>query len=202
MWTVLLLLQAACEYRPRTPVEHPNTRVLLPDSMPSLDEARIGPDRVPDLRYVYRSSGEDFQINFPSQPKVSSSMISSNQGQIELNTLSVDFSVTKAYWASYSDYPSAFIGMKPAYQVLTDARQYIVEHLGSGTVFEVLSDTLRQDYPALRFRARDGHFHAVYELILVENRLYQLGVLRDGKYPQAADYDRFFDSFQLLDLPL
>ena len=54
---------------------------------------------------------------------------------------------------------------------------------------------MRQGYPSLRFRARDANFHAVYELILVENRLFQLGVLRDGKFPQDQDVEAFFGSF-------
>jgi hypothetical protein len=203
---VLGLFQAvaagSCEYRPRTTSDANNVLVLEPDSIPSMEDVRLAPDRLPQLSYLYQSSGEDFQLRFPGPPKVSSAMIPSPQGQIELITIAYDYSITKAYWASYSDYPTAIILSRPARQILQEARNSVVEGLGQGTQFEVLFDSVRQQYPSQRFRARDAHFHAVYELVLVNNRLYQLGVLRDGKYPQPADVEAFFNGFVLLQNPL
>jgi hypothetical protein len=197
-----LLGVSSCEHRPRSMPDANNVLVLEPDSVPSMEDVRLAPERLPQLTYLYQSSGEDFQLRFPGPPKVSSAMIPSPQGQIELITIAYDYSITKAYWASYSDYPTAVINSRPARQILQDARQSVVEGLGKGTQFEVLFDSVRQQYPSQRFRARDAHFHAVYELVLVNNRLYQLGVLRDGKYPQPADVEAFINGFVLLENPL
>ncbi len=191
----LTLLWSACEQHPSSTDIQDHIVILQPDSDPSLEEARIAPDRLPPLDYTYRNRGEDFEIRFPGKPQVSSSMIPSPQGQIELITISYDYSITKAYWASYSDYPTELISSRLPIQILRDARQSVVEGLGQSTNFGDVSDSVRQGYPSLRFRARDAHFHAVYELILVENRLFQLGVLRDGKFPQDQDVEAFFGSF-------
>lgn len=167
-----------------------------------MDEARMAPERLPLMTYVFQGRGEDFRIRFPGKPKVTTTVIPAPQGPIELITISYDFSITKAYWASYSDYPTEVISSRPPRQILDDARKSVVEGLGSNTVFEVIFDSVRQDFPSQRFRARDAHFHAVYELILVNNRLYQLGVLRDGKYPQPQDLEAFFNGFELVETPL
>jgi hypothetical protein len=193
-----LLLLHACEYRSPDSAAQREGVVLLPDSNLTIEDARLAPDRLPAMQHVYLSRGEEFSIRFPGTPRVSRSMIPSPQGQIELVTIAYDFSITKAYWASFSDYPGEALQDRTGRQILDDARQSIVDGLGASTVFEVMMDTVRLGYPAQRFRARDGHFHAVYELVLVRNRLYQLGVLRDGRYPLPQDIEAFFGGFQLL----
>lgn len=199
----LLLIAAgsACE---RTGADAPQTSgavVLDPD----LARRGGGPDRLalgerlPAFDVAYEAPDGRFSVRFPRRPRVDRQLLETPSGNVELVTVACDYSVVKAYWASYSEYPSAYVEGRDAGVILDEARASVVRNLGERTVFSVLGDTVRQGYPAQRFRARDGHFHADYELVLAGNRLYQLGVLRDGAYPPAADVRAFLDGFRLHD---
>ncbi|MFT7589050.1 MAG: hypothetical protein ACI959_001264, partial [Limisphaerales bacterium] len=50
------------------------------------------------------------------------------------------------------------------------------------------------------FKVKAGNFHGTYQLLIVENRLYQVGIVRDGKYPQDNDVLQFLQSFELVTL--
>ena len=204
-WTIvwicgLLWGGVACEHRVATSVDTAGAVILDPDRLVSdrrLDKLALG-ERLPAFAVKYRNPDNQFELLFPRSPRVDRQLLKTTNGNVELVTIACDYSVVKAYWASYSDYPTAALAARDPRAVLEEARESVIRNLGERTIFTVLQDSTRFGFPSQRFRARDAHFHAEYELVLVRNRLYQFGVLRDGDYPPAADVEAFFSGFRLI----
>lgn len=200
LMAVLWLFAPSCTYRTEQSAATAGAVVLDPDAQqrnPSMPDPIALGERLPDFEHTYRSPDGRFSLHFPTEPRLDRQLLETPNGTIELVTIACDYSVVKAYWASYSEYPSEYMASRPAQEILDEARETVVRNLGDRTIFTVLSDTTRQGQPAQRFRARDGHFHAEYELVLTGNRLYQLGVLRDGAYPPETDVEAFLSGFRL-----
>ncbi len=195
-----LLTVAACTNRAEQSAATQGAVVLDPDANPRRqglpDPIALG-ERLPEFEHAFRSPDGRFSLRFPTKPRLDRQLLETPNGTIELVTIACDYSVVKAYWASYSEYPSSYISTRAPDEILDEARETVVRKLGERTIFTVLADTTRQGQPAQRFRARDGHFHAEYELVLAGNRLYQLGVLRDGAYPPKVDVEAFLAGFRL-----
>jgi hypothetical protein len=195
-----MLATAGCTNRAEEAAATAGAVVLDPDAQqrnPALPDPIALGERLPEFAHAYRSPDGRFSLHFPSKPREDRQLLETPNGTVELVTIACDYSVVKAYWASYSEYPSEYMAARPAREVLDEARETVVRNLGDQTIFTVLADTTRKGRAAQRFRARDGHFHAEYELILSGNRLYQLGVLRDGAYPPKVDVEAFLAGFQL-----
>jgi hypothetical protein len=197
-WFTLLsisLIVGACEPKPDT-ARFSEATVLGADEErePSAEELE---ELAPPLPHAYEGSDEDFRIRFPGKPSEESERIETESGTIEIHKITFDYSSTKAYWVSYSDYPSEMFEGRNSRELLELAKQYVIRELGEGT--ELGAEGIRdiESNPGVFFKAQSGNFHAVYQLVLVANRLFQVGILRDGRYPSDEDIQQFFGSFDL-----
>lgn len=198
MLLLLALVWFGCEYRSDMVRQPGGAEILQPNDQPDLEAMRLREPPLPELKVRYVSGDGRFYVRFPKEPKVSFELIPSAQGSIELHTFSHDYSSTKAYWVSYSDHPSELLESRIASAVLAEARDYVLAGLGPQTELVDEKEAGLEGYPGLVFSARNGNFHAAYTLYLVENRLYQIGILRDGEFPSGPDLEAFTESFGLI----
>ncbi|MCB0401918.1 MAG: hypothetical protein KDD41_07530 [Flavobacteriales bacterium] len=147
---------------------------------------------------LYHSEDGRFNINFLGEPTVKSEMVPTVVGNIEMTYFLYEHSVTEAYMVAYSDYPSELVKQSSVAEILAGAKKGSSTNMGI-TSFDLEEDIEINGNPGLYFKGRTGTIHAEYKLYMVENRLYQVAILRDGGYSLPERSDDFFNSFELIE---
>lgn len=146
---------------------------------------------------LYESEDGSFQINFMGgTPTVNTESIDTEVGPVDITMFMYEKSSTELYMISYNDYPSAAIELSSAEEVLANGKNGLVTSMGI-THFDLEEDVTKDGFPGLHFKGTGGSCHLEYEVYLVKNRLYQIGVLRDGSYATQENIDGFLGSFTL-----
>jgi hypothetical protein len=106
---------------------------------------------------------------------------------------------TANYSVGYGDYPPPQMAL-PSKETLASARDWIMENTPGGMLQKQKWIKL-ESYPGLAFEVqpRDGERLGIVRLYLVNNRLYQLGVMVPVEGASAAYINRYLDSFTLLE---
>lgn len=193
---VCFIFAVGCE--PTASNADPDGTVIEPDTRPDINEARLREQPPPELDYDFVNADARFRARFPGKPRISSELVESESGKIEHHTFSYDYSITKAYWISFSEYPTGMVESKEPLEMLRGAMNSLASELGENTQLKDV-EVKSCDYPCLFFKVRSGNFHGAYQLFMVENRLYQVGVVRDGKFPQLSDAEQFISSFEIIE---
>lgn len=147
---------------------------------------------------LFVSEDGNFSIDFiGANPTPQVSTVPTDVGDIEMVMFMYEKSVTEALMVVYSDYPSALINeSNGADGLLEGAKGGALGNLG--IVEADTEEKVKLDgHPGLRFTGNNGQYYVSYEIYLVNNRLYQIGILRDGSYAQKEEVDRFLGSFKL-----
>jgi len=98
---------------------------------------------------------------------------------------------------SFTDFDAEMVKMTPALDVLRGAKQGVLSNFGI-TTFEVEENRKFDGHEGVYFKGNNGKYYVEYLFILVENRMYQIGVMGDGAYVSEEDAANFFNSFKLL----
>lgn len=151
-------------------------------------------EEAPEMK-AFSSDAGNFTINFPGEPTQSSEKIATDVGEVEINMFMYEASVTKAYLVGFSDYPSEAIKASDAKTMLKNAQGGVIGNFNATADKENWGKF--GEYESLDFVAVGGSYHIAYKLILVKNRLYQIGILQDGSDVPAADIEAFIGSFKL-----
>jgi predicted RNase H-like HicB family nuclease len=143
-----------------------------------------------------------FEAKMPGQPEKSNMVEQTEVGPILIETYMYEESATKVYIIGYNDYPSALMDgatEDDLRQMLDDAINGATSSMGINIIEE--KKTLDMDgTPGLMVKGRSSvnSFHTHYKAYLRGNRLYQVGILRDGSYPVDEKSDIFFGNFKLV----
>lgn len=137
-----------------------------------------------------------FKINFPGTPQQTQESIPTDVGKIEMVSFMYEKSVTEAYMVAYSDYPSEMVKASDTKTMLNDAKNGFLGELGL-TVDKEEEITI-DGFKGISFKAKGGTYYTVFKDVLVNNRLYQFGILKDGSYPSEEAIKSFIDSFELV----
>ncbi|PKP01960.1 MAG: hypothetical protein CVU11_13620 [Bacteroidetes bacterium HGW-Bacteroidetes-6] len=148
--------------------------------------------RAEDEDYYVSKDGK-FKVKFPGTPEVSSQMVPTDAGEIEMFTYIYEKSATEAYMVAYGDYPSSLIDGSDPKELLEASRDGALET----SKIDGNEDLKVNGFPAIRTRAIDveQNFYYIYEVILAKNRLYQVMIVRDGDYPSDSVVADFIDDF-------
>lgn len=147
---------------------------------------------------LYHSVDGKFKIKFIGEPTESHDIIPTEVGNIEMTSYLYEQSITEAYMVAYSDYPSELVAQSSVEDILVGARDGSSGNLGI-TSFDLDENIEIDGNPGMYFKGKAGSIHAEYKLYMVENRLYQVAILRDGGYSKPERSDEFFNSFQLVE---
>lgn len=145
---------------------------------------------------LFTSEDKSFKIKFPGNPQLTKEPVETELGKIEMYTYMYEHSATKVYMVAYSDYPKAAIEAGDKDMMLDGAKSGFLKKLSLKIDEE--KDIEIDGNQGLYFKAQGSGFYAVMKDYLVENRLYQVGILSQGSYPSDKEIDEFLNSFELL----
>lgn len=153
--------------------------------------------------FRYSPKDNAYSIDFPKQPQE----MSQPQEVSQLGTLTThlqayeDKATQTAFLLSYTDYPvdalAELVKNRPdaIANLLQDTKQGVLRSLGVAPTTE--TPTQIAGHQGLEFTANNGALYGHYQLFLVRNRLYQLGVLRNAAPIDEQAAAAFFASFSL-----
>ncbi len=134
-----------------------------------------------------------FKVQFPGKPATDSQVQETDIGNVTLYQFIYE-TQDYVYMVSYVDYPADKLNPDKK-ELLKNAKDGFVNALNL-TVSEEGFITYGK-HQGIRFVANDSEKYCIMRDYLVDNRLYQLGILQFGKISEQAEND-FFDSFELV----
>ena len=153
----------------------------------------------------YVSKEGKFKIAFPNTPKLSNEKIPYSTGNVTIPVyMFLDEEKPIKSAVIYADYPAGILkGIDiDAQKVLAGAKDGALSSMAASMgnyVVEGQKDVKVNDSPGIYFKARfENGLHVIYELVLVNDRLYQIRMLNEKEYPTNEVSDNFFNSFEII----
>jgi hypothetical protein len=145
----------------------------------------------------FEPPGGRFSVEMPAEPQSRTQQVKTAAGEIPLHLFALE-SGPLSYMASYSDYPESIFAASTPQKMLDGARNGAAVNI-QGTVESERQISI-DGFPARAVVLGDSTGELLLEmrLILVERRLYQLGVLSARSSLGSKDAIRFLDSFVLM----
>jgi|TARA_B110000495_G_C23017403_1_gene602899 hypothetical protein len=148
---------------------------------------------------IYESEDGRFKVNFlGATPDVSTQSIPTELGDIEITMFLYEKSITEAYIIGYNDYPSAIIEAGSTDEMLAGGKEGVANSMGI-TQFDLEEEVSLDGNSGLHFKGVAGTLYVEYQMYVVDNRLYQIGIVRDGSYATQDRVDTFLGTFELTD---
>ncbi|MFT7588862.1 MAG: hypothetical protein ACI959_001075, partial [Limisphaerales bacterium] len=126
---LFLLSAAVVGCQPTTGALRPNAKVIEADTRPDIMDVRLSEQPPPDLDYMFVDNDGRFQARFPGKPQISKQLVVSKGGNIEYCTFAYDYSITKAYWVSYSEHPTEAVESQDPEEMLRGAMNSLADKL-------------------------------------------------------------------------
>jgi len=145
----------------------------------------------------YHSVDGKFKVNFTGTPKVSNEKVPTEVGDIEMFMFMYEKSLTEIEMIAYSDYPSAIVAVSDKDEMLNGAKEGALSNLEA--VIKEEKQITYKGHKGIEFKANSSQYYVNYKIFLVNNRLYQIALMRDGSYATQSNVDKFFNSFELLE---
>ena len=105
-------------------------------------------------------------------------------------------SLSEAYMVAYSDYPASAVKDSNTDEMLENAMGGFVGQLG--ITIEKQEKITMGDAKGISFKGTGNGVFTVMKDYLVDNRLYQIGILRSDRYPTDEEVNNFINSFKLV----
>ncbi len=167
----------------------------VPLSVAVLDSVSLlSPQALP----LFAPPDSTFLVYFPALPQRSMHTSQVDIGTLELVQWVAADAGGASYVLSYADYPSAVLQLGSADELLQGVEQRLLKALHATTSNKrplLLQE--RHQGRAFSAQAKRRHWHLQYQLYLVNNRLYQLGIHSATGPISAQDSIDFFGSFEL-----
>ena len=142
----------------------------------------------------------NFAVDFAAEPVITVDSFDTELGEVVLHSYMHEFSQTEAQMLTYSDYPVSSQYIKDPYNFIDGAKEGALRSLG---ITEILKDEQIElkGVPGVDVIGHNGEdLHIHYKLFLNNNRLYQIGFLKEGELEETAAELEFIESFVFLDL--
>lgn len=143
----------------------------------------------------YRSDAGNFAIAFQGTPEVTTEEVPTEVGSIMVTMYMYEKSRKEVHIVGHSDYPSAIVEASDPMVMLNGAKEGVTGNLKATPTDEKTSSF--QGHKALEFRASGSGYNLAYKLILVNNRLFQIGIMKETDEVTQAEVDSFIGSFEL-----
>jgi len=168
---------------------------LFENKNTSADTSETDNDSAITLSYTVDSDDERFSIQFPGAPDYTSEPVETESGILENNMYIYEHNISLAYMLAYTDYSTEEINSFDPNELLNNAMNGFTGEVGL-TVDNTTKISLKK-YPGIEFIASGEGYWAHMRDYLVENRLYQIGLLSTDGNVKEADANAFFNSFVL-----
>ncbi len=145
-----------------------------------------------------------FKVSFPNTPKASSEVIPYTTGNFTIPIhMFLDEETPIKTAVIYADYPKGILKGTDnnAQKVLSGAKEgalgSLANNMGSYVV-QSQKDIVVNEHPGIVFNAKfENGLCVIYELVLVNDRLYQVRMFTEKDYPKKEISDKFFNSFEI-----
>ena len=144
----------------------------------------------------YKSADGKFAIHFAGEPTKTTENVPTEVGNISVTMFMYEKSPKEVYIVGYSDYPSELIALSNPNDLLKGAQEGVVNNIAGQVQDEKSSDF--SGHAALDFRSEGSGFTLAYKLVLVDNRLYQIGIMKEGVEIPDSEVTDFIGSFELI----
>ena len=146
---------------------------------------------------TFVSDDKAFTVHFPTEPNRESDIVNAPSGKVELIQY-ISKHKDILYAVMYGDYTSnAFVGMTSE-QLLDNGRDGAVENVQGKLLSEVIIS--KANYPGREITIKvEPNLVLTAQIILKENRLYQLMVVTPSDKLFTSQRREFFNSFEILD---
>ena len=144
---------------------------------------------------AFKSKEGKFSIVFKQAPKESAEDVQTDVGNIKMYMFLLEEGTTKAYMVAYCDYPKEMVEASDPNTILQGAKEGVLGQFEAVVTSE--DDKQFMGNTCKNFTASGETYHTSYKMILVKNRLYQVGILSlDGPVAEHDTKD-FIGSFKL-----
>lgn len=141
----------------------------------------------------YLLKEEQFSVSFPFEPtREVQDIETEGAGTVQMITYIYEDEYT-AWMLAYSEYPEDFIKENG---MIENAKNGFVQSLSLEIVNEW--DVSLDVYHGVYFQAENEESYCVVKDYIVNNRLYQIGILQKDDYPSPEVIDQFINSFNLV----
>ena len=148
---------------------------------------------------TFYSEDGQFMIELPGIPEHTANIVETELGKIQTHTYIYSPSITEGYMVYYSDYPTDYVRKVDKRKMLLSAMEGAMKPIGViGT--EEMNEFYLNDNPAIEFLAHGEHMYMAGRVYLIDNRLYQVSIIRDGSYPSTETINKFYDSFYIVEI--
>ena len=146
--------------------------------------------------FVDKSGG--FAIDFPAEPVVTVDSFNTELGQVVMYSFLVESSLSNAKMVTYSDYPVNQQYIQDPYKFIDGAKDGALRSLGINDV--IVDERIELDgVPGVEVIGKNSELLFIhYKLFLKNNRLYQIGLLKEGEMEETEEELDFIESFVLL----
>lgn len=155
-------------------------------------EGEIGPDG------MYRAEDGNFLVKFPGPPEFTSEVLDTQVGKVRYDMYVYKESETQSFMVSISEFPTKHIKNQGAEKILENAFQGALKSLENSSIYDDRAYTMN-GLPAKRLKAKGEIWHVSAEMFVVNNRLYQVTILRDGSFPDERVEREFIESFYIME---
>lgn len=160
-----------------------------PDSSANVAETTI------ELTYEVTAEDGAFSIRFPAKPEFSVEPTETEIGVLSNNMYIYEHGIELSYMIAFSDYPQEYIGQYEPEGMLKGAMEGFVE--ATGMTVEKQEKIDIKGHEGIDFMASGGGYWGHMRDYLVENRLYQVGILSTSGPVNEVDTEAFLNSFKL-----
>lgn len=142
-----------------------------------------------------------YSINFPGTPVGTDQKEPTAVGDIVIHMDMYEKSATEVFMVGYNDYPSELVEMSDPKEMLVGGIEGAKSSMGCDVEdFREMGELDGNPTIELKARSTASNYHVHYFCVMRNNRLYQVGILRDGSYPSKKDVENFTRTFELLPL--
>lgn len=138
-----------------------------------------------------------FTVVFPGEPDYSVEDVETAVGTLKMHTYLYEQSENAAYMVAYIDYPEDMVEESDNDVLLDAALEGALGSWGINAEKAKKETTWHSGYKGVFTKESSGDTYTAYEVLLVDNRLYQIAILQYGKPISKKALSSFYDSFEL-----
>lgn len=138
-----------------------------------------------------------FFIIFPGEPSYTVEDVKTAVGKLKMYTYLYEESSEVAYMVAYIDYPADMVEESDNDVLLEAALEGALSSWGIDINEAEKETTWHSGFKGIFCNEKNGDTYAAYEVILAENRLYQIAILQYGKSISKKSLSAFYDSFEI-----
>ncbi|MCB1172540.1 MAG: hypothetical protein KDK39_03190 [Leptospiraceae bacterium] len=143
-------------------------------------------------QHVYKTA--KFSITFPGQPSENTQDVETAVGRVEMHSVMHEAG-SSAYMLAYTDYPESLVRSENASVLLQNAKDSMAGSLGTAVTYE--QKITLKGQPGLYYKAQGSGYYLAFKIYMVNNRLYQIGLMRNDRLPTDAEIDGYINTFRL-----